>query len=212
MALSLGARTANFASRVTVQLYHWLTHYAADITTAATSDIIIMADASDNYELKYADSANVFELMGITATAAEINGATDNSVRTTVVPAGGAAVSLPSGGGTVLIPLVTANVTATLPATPTAGLRYDFIFIGSAADAEDWVLTAAAFFAGGVCWLEEDSAGVEVASIYSNGTTHNTLTINNPAAGTVVTCIGTGTNWGLTAMVVAADTPAFSAV
>lgn len=151
-------------------------------------------------------------LGSLTATATELNAAADLSVNTTVVPAGGAAVVLPTGGGTVLIPAVTANVTTTLPATPTAGLRYDFIYVGGAADAEDWVITAAAFFAGGVCWLEEDSAGVEVASIYSNGTTHNTLTINNPAAGTTVTCIGNGTNWTVTAMVVAADTPAFSAV
>ena len=208
MVAELGATTSRLLNR----LAYDMANKASDVTTATTSDLIPIVDVSADSAIKYADSANVFELMGITATAAEINGATDNSVRTTVVPAGGAAVVLPSGGGTVLIPLVTANVTTTLPATPTAGLRYDFIFIGSAADAEDWVLTAAAFFAGGVCWLEEDSAGVEVASIYANGTTHNTLTINNPAAGTVVTCIGTGTNWGLTAMVVAADTPAFSAV
>lgn len=206
------AETGATTSRLLNRLAYDMANKASDVTTATTSDLIPIVDVSADSAIKYADSANVFELMGITATAAEINGATDNSVRTTVVPAGGAAVVLPTGGGTVLIPLVTANVTATLPATPTAGLRYDFIFIGSAADAEDWVLTAAAFFVGGVCWLEEDSAGVEVASIYSNGTTHNTLTINNPAAGTVVTCIGTGAAWGLTAMVVAADTPAFSAV
>jgi len=151
-------------------------------------------------------------LAGLTATAAEINGAADLSTNTVVVPAGGAAVTLPANGGVVLIPLVTANVTATLPATPTSGLTYKFVFVGSAADAEDWVLTAAAFFAGGVVWMEEDSAGVEVASIYANGTTHNTLTVNNPAAGTYVECIGNGTNWCLNAMIVAADTPAFSAV
>jgi hypothetical protein len=152
------------------------------------------------------------DLAGLTATAAEINGAADLSTNTVVVPAGGAAVTLPTNGGTIIIPLVTANVTATLPATPTAGLTYKFVFVGSAADAEDWVITAAAFFAGGVVWMEEDSAGVEVASIYANGTTHNTLTVNNPAAGTYVECIGNGTNWCLNAMIVAADTPAFSAV
>ena len=151
-------------------------------------------------------------LTGNTATAAEINGAADLSARTTVVAAAGGAVTLPANGGVILIPLVTSNVTATLPATPTAGLTFKFVFVGSAADAEDWVITAAAFFAGGVVWMEEDSAGVEVASIYANGTTHNTLTVNNPAAGTYVECIGNGTNWCLNAMIVAADTPAFSAV
>lgn len=151
-------------------------------------------------------------LGSLTATATELNAAADLSVNTTIVPAGGAAVTPPTGGGTIVIPLVTANVTCTLPATPTAGMRYDFVFCGTAADAEDWVLTAAAFFKGGVCWLEEDSAGVEVASIYANGTTHNTFTVNNPAGGTHVTCIGDGTNWCINAMIVSADTCAFSAV
>lgn len=152
------------------------------------------------------------DLSGLTATAAEINGAADLSTRTTVVAAAGGAVTLPTNGGVILIPLVTSNVTATLPATPTAGLTFKFVFVGSAADAEDWVITAAAFFAGGVVWMDEDSAGVEVASVYANGSTHNTLTVNNPAAGTYVECIGNGTNWCLNSMVVSADTPAFSAV
>lgn len=166
----------------------------------------------DTLDALTASAAELNIMDGVTATTAEINAAADLSARTTVVPAGGAAVALPAGGATILSPLVTANVTATLPATPTAGLRYDFIYTGTAADAEDWVLTAAAFFKGGVCWLEEDSAGVEVASIYADGTTHNTLTVNNPAAGTVVTIIGDGTTWSITGMVVSADTPAFSAV
>lgn len=165
--------------------------------------------ASATWTLQYGAAV---DLSTLAATAAEINGAADLSTRTTVVPAGGGAVVLPANGGVVLIPLVTSNVTCTLPATPTAGLTYKFVFVGSAADAEDWVITAAAFFAGGVVWMEEDSAGVEVASIYANGTTHNTLTVNNPAAGTYVEAIGNGTNWCLNSMIVSADTPAFSAV
>jgi hypothetical protein len=166
----------------------------------------------DTLDALTASAAELNIMDGVTATTAEINAAADLSVSNQLVPAGGAAVTLAAGGQTILSPLVTANVTATLPATPTLGLRYDFIYVGTAADAEDWVLTAAAFFSGGVCWLEEDSAGVEVASIYANGSTHNTFTVNNPAAGTVVTIIGNGTTWSITGMVVAADTPAFSAV
>lgn len=150
------------------------------------------------------------DLSALAATAAEINGAADLSTRTVVVPAGGAAVTLPTNGGVVMIPLITANATATLPATPTAGLTFTFIFFGTAADAEDWVLTAAAFFKGGVCWLDEDSAGVEVASIYANGSSHTTFTMNNPAAGTRIDVMGDGTNWCITGMAVSADTPAFS--
>jgi hypothetical protein len=127
-----------------------------------------------------------------------------------LVPAAGAALTLPAGGATILIPLVTANVTTTLPATPTLGSQYTFIFTGTATDAEDWVLTAAAFFIGGLAWLTHGTPDIE--PVYANGSTHNTLTINNPAAGTRVDVIGDGTNWAVTGYAVAANTPAFSAV
>ena len=149
-------------------------------------------------------------LDGVTATAGELNAAADLSANTVVIAAGGAAMTLPTGGGTVIIPLITANATATLPATPTKGETYRFIYNGTAADAEDWVLTAAAFFKGGVVWLDEDSAGVEVAAVYANGSSHTTFTLNNPNAGTDITVIGDGTTWTIVGTVVAADTPAFT--
>jgi hypothetical protein len=145
----------------------------------------------------------------LTATAAEINAVADNSARTTIVPAGGAAVVLPAGGGVVLVPLVTANVTATLPAATTAGMQYKFVFIGSAADAEDWVITSPSLFLGGPAHFD---VGGTSAVVYANGTTHNTLTVNNPAGGTEITFIADGTNWAVTGMVSSADAHAFSAV
>jgi hypothetical protein len=73
MPLSAGADQNQTTSRILNKLQYAMTDVAADITTAATADIIPMLDASDGYEVKYADSANLFEMMGITATAAEIN-------------------------------------------------------------------------------------------------------------------------------------------
>lgn len=72
MALSAGQQGTTI-NRTLNKLQYALANEAADITTAATGDIIPMVDISDNYTVKYADSANVFELMGITATAAELN-------------------------------------------------------------------------------------------------------------------------------------------
>ncbi len=155
-------------------------------------------------------AAEIGILDGVTATAAELNAAADVSANTVVIAAAGAAMTLPVGGGTIIIPLITANATATLPATPTKGETYMFMYNGTAADAEDWVLTAAAFFKGGVVWLDEDSAGVEVASVYGNGTSHTTFTVNNPNAGTLIYVIGDGTTWSIGGTVVSADTPAFS--
>lgn len=147
--------------------------------------------------------------LGLTASAAEINAAADLSGNTEQVVVGGGAVTPNSGGGTYLIPAVTANVTMTLPATPTLGEKHTLRYIGGVADAEDWVITAAAFFAGGVAWLD---IPVALVGVFSNGTTHNTLTINNPTAGTVIDFIGNGTNWTVSGTVVSTDTPAFSAV
>lgn len=149
-------------------------------------------------------------LGSLTATAAELNRAADISTNTQVVAAGGAAVTPNADGSTILIPAVTANVTMTLPATPTLGLRYDLFYVGGATDAEDWVITAAAFFAGGVSWNTHGTPDIE--PVYSNGSTHNTLTVNNPAAGTTLTFVGNGTNWCVCGAVYAANTPAFSAV
>ena len=73
MALSAGADQNQTTSRILNKLQYAMTDVAADITTATTSDIIPMLDASDGYEVKYADSANVLELIGTTATATELN-------------------------------------------------------------------------------------------------------------------------------------------
>jgi hypothetical protein len=203
------AETGQTTSRLLNRLAYDMANKAADVTTATTSDLIPIIDVSDDYEVKYADSANVFELMGITASAAELNAAADNSASTRLVAAAGSAVTALTGGGTYLIPLVTANVTMTLPATPTLGEKHRFVFTGTAADAEDWVLTAAAFFVGGLGFFD---VGGTNAAVYANGTTHNTLTINNPAAGTDFTVIGDGTNWAIAGYASSADAPAFSAV
>jgi len=144
--------------------------------------------------------------LGLTATAAEINAAADGSANTVVVAAGGAAVTPLAGGGTYLVPLVTANVTMTLPAA-TLGQKHTFRFIGSAADAEDWVITSPTLFVGGPAFFD---VGGTNAAVYANGTTHAVLTVNNPAAGTEITFIGDGTNWAVTGLVSSADAPAFS--
>jgi len=113
MALSLGARTGNFASRVTVQLYHWLTNYAADIGTATTSDVLIFADASDNYELKYGDGDNLRELAGLNASALV---ETVTAANVITAAESGKTFFLDAAGGFL----------STLPA-PAAGLNYTFI-------------------------------------------------------------------------------------
>lgn len=153
-----------------------------------------------------ATAAELNILDGVTATAAEINAAADGSANTVVVAAGGAAVTPLVGGGTYLVPLVTANVTMTLPAAA-LGEKHTFRFIGSAADAEDWVITSPTLFVGGPAFFD---VGGTNAAVYANGSSHAVLTVNNPAAGTEITFIGDGTNWAVTGLVSSADAPAFS--
>lgn len=108
MPLSAGADQNKTTSRVLNKLQYAVTDVAADITTAATSDIMLMFDASDGYAPKYADATNVAELIGsasggtfniagtfqvggtaVTSTAAELN-KLDDSV---VILSAGAGVS-----------------------------------------------------------------------------------------------------------------------
>src|SRR5688500_10483850 len=124
----------------------------SDIT--GKSPAVRQAEARENLGI----SADVAELNAaaafvadVTATAAEVNAAADGSTNTVVVAAGGGAITLPTGGGTVIVPLLTSNATATLP-VPTVGAKYSFVFVGTAADAEDTIITSAAtsFFVGGL--------------------------------------------------------------
>ena len=140
------------------------------------------------------------------ATVVELNAAADGSANTAVIAAGGAAMTVLTGGGTYMIPLVTANATITLP-TATLGQKHRFVFIGSAADAEDWVITSPTLFVGGVGFFD---VGGTNAAVYANGSSHLVLTVNNPAAGTDITFIGDGTNWAVTGIVSSADAPAFT--
>jgi hypothetical protein len=93
-----------------------------------------------------------------------------------------------------LIPDLAATSTATLPAA-VAGLCYEFVYVGAAADAHDFKLVpTAGVFKGGL--LHADVGGT-TAAVYSNGTSNDVLTIVTPAAGTRFFVISDGTDWYL---------------
>jgi len=216
MALSAGADNNQTTSRVLKKLHYAMTDVAADITTAATSDIVMMLDASDNYEPKYADSANVFELMGITATAAEINSRSAAASRfVNVTDAATYAVLAADSGKIHIMPNFTSSCTLTLP-TAAAGLEYIFLGKAVAADAQDWIIkspSATNYFLGGVSFADTDAgAGADEihAGIWSNGSTNDFLTVVTPGAGTRVYVICDGTNWIVNGQVFSATVPAFS--
>lgn len=216
MALSAGADQNQTTSRILNQLQYAMTDVAADITTATTSDIVLMLDASDNYEPKYADSANVFELMGVTATAAEINARAAAASRyVNVTDAATYSVLAADSGKVHIIPNLTASCTLTLP-TAAAGLEYKFIGKAVAADAQDWIIkspSATNYFLGGVSFADTDAgAGADEihAGIWSNGSSNDFLTVVTPGAGTMIYVICDGTNWIVNGQVFSATVPAFS--
>lgn len=216
MALSAGSPQGTTISRFLNRLKYAFTDVASDITTATTSDIVVMLDASDNYTPKYADSDNMFELLGITATAAEINAAADSASRfVNVTDAATYSVLAADSGKIHIMPNFTASCTLTLP-TAAAGLEYIFIGKAVAADAQDWIIkspSATNYFIGGVSFADTDAgAGADEihAGVWSNGSSNDFLTVVTPGAGTRIHVICDGTNWIVNGQVFSATVPAFS--
>jgi len=216
MALSSGSQQGTTISRFLNKLKYAFTDVASDITTATTSDIVVMLDASDNHTPKYADSANVFELMGITASAAEINARSAAASRlVNVTDAATYAVLAADSGKIHVMPDFTSSCTLTLP-TAAAGLEYTFIGKAVAADAQNWIIKSASatnFFLGGVSFADTDAgAGADEihAGIWPNGSTNDFLTVVTPGAGTYIYVICDGTNWIVNGQVSSATVPAFS--
>lgn len=137
MALSAGsAKKGRTTSRLLNRLSHDLANETTDtdVGTAATGDLLLGIDISDDYGVKYFDAADIAVIMGttqadqtklndITASAAEINMAADSSANYESVT-GANVLTAAESGKTIILNSATAFET-TLPAKA-AGLRFDF--------------------------------------------------------------------------------------
>ena len=107
----------------------------------------------------------------------------------------------------------TNTITLNLPVIA-AGLSYKFVMGGVATEAQNWVIVATtpSFYNGGVLWGDLDGgfAADEIGVVYANGTSHLTLTVTTPAAGTEVEIYSNGTEWFVHATVISDSTPAFT--
>lgn len=106
---------------------------------------------------------------------------------------------------------LTADITITLP-TPKAGLWFEFIYSGDAADAQDWLIDTGSdtnYFKGGLVFMDQD--GDALAPIDGDGNSNSKLTILTPEPGTrvLVECAN-GTNWYLSGYVLSATIPSFA--
>jgi len=105
----------------------------------------------------------------------------------------------------------TSNITLNLPVIA-AGLSYKFVMGGVATEAQDWIIVATtpSFYNGGVAWTDLNDAESNLAVVYANGTSHLTLTVTTPAAGTGLEIYSNGTEWFVHGTVISDSTPAFS--
>lgn len=109
------------------------------------------------------------------------------------------------------VPDLTATCTISLP-TPKAGLWFEFIYNGIAADAQDWVINSGSdtyYFKGGLTFCDQD--GDVLAPIAGDGNSNSKLTVVKPEPGTrvLVECAN-GTNWQLGGHVLSATIPSFA--
>jgi hypothetical protein len=197
MALSAAAVGLDLTNRTLRKLHYAMANDAADIGTAATGDIMIMLDASDNYEPKYADAANVNELLGITATstelnllsgllatAAEINSAVDVSTRIVTLTDTITLTAALHASKTLLLGEVGGNaqLTVTLPAATGTGNIYKFIV--SVVNTSNYVIQKAGSdtFAGIITSLDNDSNAVTGYAAIA-GSADDVVTLNGTTTG-----------------------------
>jgi hypothetical protein len=113
-----------------------------------------------------------------------------------------------------ITPDVSADRTYTLPA-PSAGLYFQFVYGGSAADGHDFIISTGAnarFFKGNITFLDSDAgaAGDEVVPVFPNGSTHSKLQVNLPEAAQIHVLGIDGTNWQIWGTVTSTTAPAFA--
>lgn len=103
------------------------------------------------------------------------------------------------------------SITLNLPVIA-AGVSYKFVMGGVATEAQNWVIVATtpSFYNGGIAWTDLNDAESNLAVVYANGTSHLTLTVTTPAAGTEIEISSNGTEWFVHATVISDSTPAFT--
>lgn len=107
-------------------------------------------------------------------------------------------------------PDVTADRTYTLP-TPSAGLRFDFVYSGLAADGHDFIINTGSntnYFIGNVAFNDTDDGAASV--VFSDGNSNSKLQVNVPAAANITVIAKDGVNWYVYGSVTGATAPAFA--
>lgn len=120
-------------------------------------------------------------------------------------------VSAKNSGLRHYIPDLTATCTITLP-SPKAGLWFEFLYSGVAADAQNWVIDTGSdtnYFIGGLAFNDNDTN--VVSPIAPDGNSNSKLTIVTPDNGTIVRVEShNGTVWTVSGLASSATIPSFA--
>lgn len=124
-----------------------------------------------------------------------------------LVPDGAAYDVLAANSGHVhLIPDQGADITLDLP-TEATGLRFKFLYVGGAADAQDWLIDSESntnYYIGGVVQHDPDNGGDDTTVYYSDGNSNSILGVLTPEAGTEIEIWCNGIQWYVTGTVISA--------
>ena len=113
------------------------------------------------------------------------------------------------------IPNLTADIVISLP-SPKAGLWFEFIYAGAAADAQDWQINTGSdtnYFKGGVVYNLTNAGDTEdeVVSVMSDGNSNSKLNVLTPEGGTrVMVESADGVTWNVSGTVIADGPPTFA--
>jgi len=109
------------------------------------------------------------------------------------------------------VPDFSSTCTATLP-PPKAGLWFEFVYAGLAADAQNFVISSGSdtnYFVGGLTFIDHDTD--VVAPVNPDGNSNSKLTLVTPASGTIIRVESTnGTTWTVSGFAASATVPAFA--
>jgi len=111
-----------------------------------------------------------------------------------------------NAGLTHFVPDMTADSTITLPAEA-ANQHYKFVYVGGAADAQDWIITTGNdtnYFVGGLVQFDPGATTTtSVVNYYSDGNSNSKIGVLTPESGTEVEIwCEDGTTWYVSGTVV----------
>jgi len=109
------------------------------------------------------------------------------------------------------VPDFSSTCTATLPA-PKAGLWFEFVYAGLAADAQNFVISTGSdtnYYVGAITFIDHDTD--VVSPLAPDGNSNSKLTLVTPAGGTIIRIESTnGTTWTVSGFAASATVPAFA--